>query len=161
MLLNAVSGKPSGLVIKLQAPAPVAGGLAPSVTVVPQKFWSGPAADAVGVWSNSIKTLSVLAVHEPLLIVHCNSYVTPAVPLNWEVGLVAFTKLPPPPLTMLQDPVPVTATFPARVVLVPHTALTPVWSPPAAATVGDWSNLICTLSPLDAHTPLLMVHLNT
>ena len=51
VLENAVSGRPSQLPpgAKLHCPVPIAGAFAASVTVVPQKFWSVPALDTVGV----------------------------------------------------------------------------------------------------------------
>ena len=74
----------------------------------------------------------MLLVHTPLAIVHLNTYVVPAAPLKVVVGLVFSTKLPPAPLTMLQEPVPVAGVFAANVALVPQM----FWSAPAADTVG-------------------------
>jgi hypothetical protein len=55
------------------------------------------------------------ALHGLFDIVHLNTYPTPAVPVNVEVGLVGVVILPPVPLTMVHNPVPTTGVFPARV----------------------------------------------
>ena len=67
-------------------------------------------------------------------------------PLNVDVGLDAFPKLPPAPLTILQLPVPIVGVFAASVVDVSPHILAPVWSDPAVAVVGDCSNVIVTSS---------------
>jgi hypothetical protein len=65
------------------------------------------------------------ALHGLLDIVHLNTYPTPAVPVNVEVGLVGVVILPPVPLTMVHNPVPTTGVFPARVTdMAPPEAVT-------------------------------------
>ena len=63
-------------------------------------------------------------------MVHCKSYVVPDTPLNTVVALLAFTKLPPAPLTIVQVPIPVVAALAAKVVEVAHK----VCGDPASAT---------------------------
>ena len=82
-------------------------------------------------------------------------------PLNVDVGLDAFPKLPPDPLTMLQLPVPTLGVLPASVVDVSPHILAPVWSGPALAVVGDCSNVIVTLSVEDVQGEFAIVHFNT
>jgi hypothetical protein len=72
VLLNAVNGNASGFPpgAKLHEPVPTAIELFPArVTVVPQKLWSTPALEAVGVCCKLIVTLLALGVQVPLLIV--------------------------------------------------------------------------------------------
>jgi len=58
------------------------------------------------------------------------------VPEKVDVGLAALANDPPAPLMMLQAPVPTPGVLAANVTVVsPHVAA-PVWSGPAAATVG-------------------------
>lgn len=63
-------------------------------------------------------TSSVEEPHGLLLMVHRSVYDAPAVPLNAEVGLEAFPKEPPVPLTILQEPVPVDGKFAAKETVV-------------------------------------------
>jgi hypothetical protein len=72
---------------------------------------------------NVILISSVEAVHGALLIVQRNTYAVPAVPVNVLVGLAGVATVPPKPLTILHDPVPITGVLAARVVVVnPHIA---------------------------------------
>ena len=105
----------------------------------------------------TIVTSSLLLAHTPLLIVHLKTYVTPADPLKLVVGLLANTKLPPAPDTIVHRPVPVTGTLPPKVAGMPPVIQT-VWSAPAVAIVGLCCKLMSTSSLLAIHTPLLMVH---
>src|SRR5690348_4291759 len=137
MLLTVASAKlpPAPLTI-VQRPAPVPGALpARNAFVAPHRFWSAPASAMVGVPSNLISTSSLVDAHTPstLLAVHRNVYVVPASPLNVVVGLLTFTKLPPPPAITVQVPVPGAAALAARSALVPQR----FWSAPALATTGD------------------------
>lgn len=70
----------------------------------------------------------------------------PAVPVNVEVGLVVFAKLPPVPLTMLHTPVPIVGVLAAKVTCVKPQVAAPVWSGPALAAVGLRLNVILTSS---------------
>jgi hypothetical protein len=64
-------------------------------------------------------------LHGLLDIVHLNTYPTPAVPVNVEVGLVGVVILPPVPLTMVHNPVPTLGVLPARVTdMAPPEAVT-------------------------------------
>jgi hypothetical protein len=47
--------------------------------------------------------------------VHLKIYVTQAVPVNVEVGLVGVVIVPPVPLTIVHNPVPAVGVLPARV----------------------------------------------
>ena len=53
--------------------------------------------------------------------------------MNAEVALPGVVTLPPAPLMMLHEPVPVAGVFPDKVVEVPQI----VWSVPAFEVVGD------------------------
>ena len=54
-------------------------------------------------------------------MVHLNTYVVPAIPVNVLVGLLADAIFPPVPDTMLHDPVPTAGVLAASDVLVsPH-----------------------------------------
>ena len=61
-----------------------------------------------------------------LEIVHCKTYVVPAVPVNAEAGLEGVVTEPPLPLKMLHKPVPTAGVFPASVVEVSPHMLAPV-----------------------------------
>jgi hypothetical protein len=62
--------------------------------------------------------------------------VDPATPVNDEVGLDTFPKLPPAPLTILQLPVPTIGVLAARfIVVIPHVRAQ-AGSGPALAVVG-------------------------
>ena len=78
--------------------------------------------------------------------------------MNTVVGLFAFTKLPPAPLTTVQVPVPVVGVLAARVVEVAHKVC---GDPASAAGEGDASKCTWTSSKLAVQEPLEMVHLNT
>ena len=66
-------------------------------------------------------TWSDVAVQGALLIVHCNTYVVPAVPVKVLVGLAGVVMLPPAPETIVQSPVPTVGVLPVSAVLViPH-----------------------------------------
>ena len=145
---------------KLHMPVPMAGTVAPNVVVVPQTVWLLPATEALGVGSNRITTSSVTGGHTPLLTVHLNTYVCPAVPVKPLVLEPVAVMLPPVPVfsgEKLQTPVPVNGLMAAKFVELPHTC----WSVPALAALGLASNCIVTSENTDAHTPLLTVHLNT
>ena len=101
-------------------PVPVVGVFPAKVALVEHNVWSAPAVATVGGVVNVISTLSLVLGQTPLEIVQRKSYVVPDTPLNTVVGLFAFTKLPPAPLTIVQVPVPVVAAFPARVAEVAH-----------------------------------------
>jgi hypothetical protein len=142
-------------------PVPIAGVFPASVKFpLLQIVWSGPAAAVVGLRLNVMTTSSVDAVQGAFEMVHLKVYVVPAVPLNVDVGLAAFPKLPPAPLTILHAPVPAAAVLAASVTVVsPHVAA-PVWSGPALAVVGVALFVSITSSVVAVHTPLEIVHLN-
>ena len=60
-------------------------------------------------------TSSCEALQGLLVIVHRSVYATPGVPVNVDVGLEAFPKEPPAPLTLVQVPVPTVGELPASV----------------------------------------------
>jgi hypothetical protein len=65
------------------------------------------------------------ALHGLFDIVHLNTYPTPAVPVNVEVGLVGVVIVPPVPLTIVHNPVPTLGVLPARVTdIAPPEAVT-------------------------------------
>ena len=68
-------------------------------------------------------TSSVEGVHSALLIVHLRTYAVPDVPVNVLTGFAGSVIVPPVPLTILHDPVPMTGIFAASVAVVtPHIA---------------------------------------
>ena len=69
-------------------------------------------------------------------MVHCNTYSVPDVPVNVEVGIVALEELPPVSLIIVHRPVPTVGALAANVAVVNPQVAAPVWSAPAAATVG-------------------------
>jgi hypothetical protein len=75
---------------------------------------------------NVIITSSVDGVQGPFEIVQRKVYTVPAVPLKVDVGLAAFEKLPPAPLTILHAPVPIAAAFAARITVVNPQVAAPV-----------------------------------
>ena len=120
--------------IMLQAPVPILGMFAANVALLtPHKFWSDPAFAVLGFCGNEILTLSEDAPQLVVLIVQLNIYEFPAVPVKVEVAEVVLLKVPLPPLTIAQVPLPDVGTFAANAVeLLPHT----IWSDPAFAVVG-------------------------
>ena len=96
-------------------------------------------------------------VHDPLVIVHLNVTLLPAVRpvtvLVADEGVVTVAPLAAP--IMLQAPVPVTGTFPAKVKLpLLHCS----WSAPAVEVVGSALFVNTTSSKLE-HEPFDIVHL--
>ena len=71
-------------------------------------------------------------------------------PELFAVGVVIV----PEPLISVHKPVPVAATLPDKVVLVPQTFS----DPPALATVGDATPVMVTCDELGAHGLFEMVH---
>lgn len=126
----------------LHVPVPEVGVLPPSTELVPvaQKVCGPPTVAVVGGCTMVIFILSVVAVQTPLLMVH-RSTTGPAPPVwvNVEVGDAALLKLPVPPLTTVQVPVPKAAVLAlnAALVLFAHTDI----SAPAKATVGTVQKL--------------------
>ena len=121
----------------LQAPVPVVGVLPPSPVVVPftQIVCAPPTVAVVGPWLMVMVTLAVAAVHGALLIVQLTTTgPAPPVCVNVELGNVALEKLPVPPLTTLQAPVPVVGVLPPSPVVVPFVQI--VCAPPAVAALG-------------------------
>ena len=105
-----------------------------------------------------VNTTSSKVEQDPLLIVHLNVTLFPAVSpvtvLPADAGVVIVAPLAAP--WMLQAPVPVTAAFAAKVKLpVLHCS----WSAPADAVVGT-ALLVNTTSSKVEHDPLLIVHRN-
>ena len=60
----------------------------------------------------------------------------PAIPVNDDVGLDAFPRLPPVPLTILQVPVPTVGVLPPRFIVVRPQVAAQAGSGPALAVVG-------------------------
>ena len=68
---------------------------------------------------NLIVTSSVDAAHKPTAPnVHLNTYVFPAVPVKFDVGLAAFEKLPPIPETIDHEPDELAGKFAERATVV-------------------------------------------
>jgi hypothetical protein len=106
----------------VHAPVPTVGELAANVTAPPTQILCVlPANEVDGFRLNVIVTSEVEGVQGALLIVQRKTYVVPAVPLNGDVGLAAFAKDPPVPLTIVHAPVPTVGVLAARVTDVsPH-----------------------------------------
>ena len=121
----------------LQAPVPVVGVLPPKPVVVPfvQIVWAPPTVAAVGAALMVMVTFAVEAVQGALLIVH-RTITGPAPPVCVKVdpGKAALEKVPVPPLTMLQAPVPTDGVLPPSPRVVPFVQM--VCAPPTVAVVG-------------------------
>jgi hypothetical protein len=100
-------------------------------------------------------------VQGELLIVHLNTYVVPAVPVNVLVGLVGVMILPPVPETIVHNPVPIVGVLPVRAVLVRAHIDAPIWSAPAFETVGFCWKVTVTSSKEAVQGLLLIVHRKT
>lgn len=74
-------------------------------------------------------------------------------------GVAALEKVPVPPLTTLQVPVPVTGVLPPNPVVVPFAQT--VCAPPTVAVDGVWLMVIVTLAVEAVHGALLIVHRKT
>lgn len=102
-------------------------------------------------------TFAVVAVQGTLLIVH-RTITGPAPPVWVKValGVPAFgAKVPVPPLTTLQAPIPTNGVFPPRPVVV---ALAQMGcTVPAVAKLGAWLIVMLTLAVEAVHGALLMV----
>jgi hypothetical protein len=72
----------------------------------------------VAFWLNVIFTSSIDIPHGGLVMVQRNVYAVPAVPVKVLIGLVGVAIVPPAPLTILQEPIPVTGALPAKVTVV-------------------------------------------
>ena len=75
-------------------------------------------------------------------------------PLKVDEGLDVLVIVPPIPLMILHKPVPIVATFPAKVAVVPHI----FWFGPAAAIVGTATPVIVTWLDVGGQGALLIVH---
>jgi hypothetical protein len=139
-----------------QEPLPTPGLLAAKVEVVVlQRFWFGPAFDAVGGEETIISTSSKESTQLPLLIVHLKVAVLPIVkPVIPEFGDEGEVMVALPPTTV-HVPVPAAGVLPASVVVV---TLQRFWFVPAFAVVGVWYELMVTSDVLDGQEPLEIVH---
>ena len=110
-------------------------GAEPADQLLPLSHKSSPP-EPVQIYVEVIVISSDDVLHGLFDIVHLKTYVTPAVPLSVEVGLVGVVIVPPVPLTIVHNPVPTAGVFPARVAdIVPPEDET-FWSGPAFAVVG-------------------------
>jgi len=99
-------------------------GLDPADQLLPLSHKSSPP-EPVQIYDEVIVISSDDALHGLFDIVHLKTYVTPAVPLSVEVGLVGVVIVPPVPLTMVHNPVPTLGVLPARVAdMAPPEAVT-------------------------------------
>ena len=122
--VNPVVGSVSVVIVATPAvtvhcPVPTKGTLPASVVVVKlQKFWSPPAAAALGGGATEITTSLVEGTQAPLVIVQRNvaeaPITNPVTPEVGEVGVVIVTA----PETNVQIPEPIAGAFPAKVVVV-------------------------------------------
>jgi hypothetical protein len=124
---------------KLHCPTPITGSVPFRFALVPQSVWFPAGTEGVGFWSNLICTSSMPGAQTPLVIVHLNIYVWPAVPVKVllydEVLLKAVNGSTSglPPGAKPHEPVPTAiGLLPASVASVPQM----FWSAPAADTSG-------------------------
>ena len=143
----------------LQLPVPTPAVFADiAVPVVLHSSWSGPASAIVPNWSIVMVTSSLEETQLPLLIVHLNTALVPAVnPVIPVPGLPAVVMVAEPDCNV-HKPVPISAVLADNAVVV---TLHNVWSDPASAVVGISDTIILTSSLLPPHPPLLIVHLKT
>jgi len=138
----------------VQFPVPMVGVFPARVAVVAQTDWSGPALAVVGFWSEVMITESCESGHTPLEIVQISVSELPAGnPVTPEVADVGVVIEVDP--NAVHKPDPMAGTLPANVAVVPQT----VWSGPALAMVGFWSDVMITESTEFGQTPLLIVHI--
>ena len=148
-----------GPLVTLQAPLPMPGVFAASVTlgVVVQMVWFEPALADVGAGFEVIVTCELDAVHGALLIVHWNTYapavVMPVIPDDAEPGVVIVGVTGP--LMKLQAPAPVLAVL-AAIVADPLVAQI-VCGLPALAAVGGALTMIETFDVEAVQGALLIV----
>ena len=124
-----------GPLTKVHVPVPTVGVL-PAIVADPpvvQIVWSGPAFDVVGDATNVMTTLSVVAVHGALAIVHVFVYTPTTDAVAVEVEEFALENVDVPgPEVCVQVPVPVVGVLPASVATNPQTLA----SEPAFDAVG-------------------------
>lgn len=77
--------------------------------------------------------------------------------MKFDVGLVGIAIVPPAPLTIDHEPVPIVGVFPARAVEFAHTFC----GVPATDVDGAASNLTVTVLELEGQEPLLIDHCKT
>ena len=142
----------------LHKPVPTIGLLpAKDVLVTLHSCWSNPASAMLGNASFVIVTSSILEPQKPLLIVHLNTVLVPAVkPVTLVVAELAAV-IVHVPLTILHTPVPITGVLP---IMFAVDVLHCVWSAPASASVAGSDTSIVTSSVVAVHVPLLIVQRN-
>ena len=150
VLLDGLSAVPVPDTV-LQEPVPVLGFVADKFTAVPsQTVWLAPAEAVLGAASTVIVTSSVSSGHTPLLMVHLNVVLAPAVNPLTELVLLDGLSAVPVPDTVLQEPVPVVGLFADRFTASPsHT----VWLVPADAVLGASSIVTLTADETETHVP--------
>lgn len=146
----------------LQAPVPTVGALPPRPEVVPftQMVCGPPVVAVVGGWLMVIVTSAEVEVQGALLIVHrTTTGPAPPVWVNVAFGEAALEKVPVPPLTTLQAPVPIVGVLPPSPADVPFVQI--VWAPPAVAAEGGWLMVTVTSAVVAVHGALLIVQRRT
>src|SRR5688500_3164808 len=144
----------------VHTPVPGAAALAASVKVdVLQSVWSAPAAATGGVWL-LVSTTSSKLVQAPLVTVHLNVTLFPAIrPVTVLVGDVSVVILAPLAAPVIvHKPVAVTGEG-ASAAKVKFGVLHSSWSAPALAATGGALFVSTTTSDVE-HEPLLIVHLS-
>ena len=111
-----------------QTPVPGNGSAAPSVTLVAQSDWSGPASTKGEVLCKTMT--SSVEEQMALEIVQVNVFVPKARLVAVVVGAVE-SAIRMPGSVEVQTPVPTVGVFAVKVTIIPHS----VWSGPALATV--------------------------
>ena len=143
---------------RLQAPVPLVGVFPPKPVVVPftQMVCAPPTVAVVGPWLMVMVTSPVDGAQGALLIVQ-RAMTGPAPPVWVKVafGEVAFEKVPVPPLTTLQPPVPISGVLPPNPAVVPFAQI--VCAFPTVAVDGGGFMVMSTSAVSGSQGALLVV----
>ena len=139
----------------VQLPVPIAGAVAVSTVVVPQRLWSIPAFASDGSALLVIVT-SAKAEQVPFVTVHLKTFAPTGMAVITELNAFAFEIVPPPEINV-QIPVPTAGLFPCKVVDVAQIC----WSEPALTFTTGSSTLIVTWSVVEGQTPFVIVKAKT
>jgi hypothetical protein len=140
-----------------QVPIPVDGKFPARKVELGQMIWSGPAFAVVGNDIRIIFTVSEVAGHTPLVLVHTIVFVPVVNPLISEVFNVEVVTVPPPVITdQVVEPIEGILAFRLAVVVVKQKD----WSGPALTAEGKASTIIFTVLVEEGQVPLDITHSN-